>query len=161
MISVTQGIAYRKREIIIFTGNETIPCPVCGGHLKVRGTCERKVIRREGTQTYRLRVMECGNCGKTHRELPSFIMPYKRMDADILSEAAEASGEENLENWTVENFVRREMKKGRTNSAQITRKHQEKCARENSMPHLRFFRIPLASERSGLFALWNFQAGKP
>ena len=63
--------------------------------------------------------------------------------------------------WTVENFVRRETKKGRTNSAQITRKHQEKRARENSMPHLRFFRIPLASERSGLFALWNFQAGKP
>ena len=66
-----------------------------------------------------------------------------------------------IKNWTVENFVRREMKKGRTNSAQITRKHQEKCARENSMPHLMFFRIPLASERFGLFALWSFQAGKP
>ncbi len=97
MISVTQGIAYRKGEIVIFTGNETIPCPVCAGHLKVRETCERKVSGREGTQTCRLRVMECGNCGKTHRELPSFIVPYKRMDADILSEVAEANREEHLE----------------------------------------------------------------
>ena len=97
MISVSQGIAYCKGEIIIFTGNERIPCPVCGGELKVRGTCERKVIRREGAQTCRLRVMECGNCGKTHRELPSFIVPYKRMDAEILSEVAEISEEEHLE----------------------------------------------------------------
>lgn len=40
-------------------------------------------------------------------------------------------------------------------------KTSKKCARQSSMPHLRLFRIPLASERSGLFALWNFQAGKP
>ena len=96
MISVAQGTEYRKGEIIIFTGTENIPCPVCGGHLRVHGTCTRKLRRRDGTDVYRLRVMECKSCGKTHRELPEGIVPYKRMDAERLSDITEAAEEKDL-----------------------------------------------------------------
>ena len=92
MIIVAQGSELRKGEIIIFTGYDEIPCPVCSGKLKVHGTCRRKFIRRGGAQVYRLRVMECRECGRTHRELPDFAVPYKRMDVEMLSEVAEDEG---------------------------------------------------------------------
>lgn len=38
----------RKGELIVFTGFEEVPCPVCGGEMKVHGTCRRKFLRREG-----------------------------------------------------------------------------------------------------------------
>lgn len=96
MISVRQGTIYRKENVIIFTGAETIPCPICGGSLKVRGTCRRKLITREGEETYRLRVMECKACGKTHRELPSHMIPFKRMDESLISDIASAGKKERL-----------------------------------------------------------------
>ena len=40
--------------------------------------------------------MECKKCGKTHRELPEGIVPYKRMDAERLSSITEATKEEDL-----------------------------------------------------------------
>ena len=92
MISVAQGTEYRKGNIIIFTGTEEIPCPVCGGKLRVHGTCTRKLHRKDGAETYRLRVMECKKCGKTHRELPGWIVPYKRLDVEMLGSIAEDTG---------------------------------------------------------------------
>ena len=40
--------------------------------------------------------MECKKCGKTHRELPEGIVPYKRMEAERLSGISEASSEKEL-----------------------------------------------------------------
>ena len=97
MISVAQGVEYRKSGIIFFTGSEEIPCPVCGGQLRVHGTCRRKLQTKEGVDVYRLRVMECKACGKTHRELPEGIVPYKRMDAKLLGSIAEDPGAGELE----------------------------------------------------------------
>lgn len=44
-------------------------------------------------EVYRLRVMECKECGKTHRELPEWIVPYKRMDVELLSVISEVAEE--------------------------------------------------------------------
>lgn len=52
----------------------------------------RKVQQKGGLEIYRLRVMECSTCGKTHRELPEGIVPYKRMDAELLGIIAEDPG---------------------------------------------------------------------
>lgn len=57
----------------------------------------RKLRSSEGQILYRLRVMACRKCGKTHRELPSGIVPYKRMDADLLSDIAETPQQFHLE----------------------------------------------------------------
>ena len=106
MISVAHGMRYRKGEIIFFTGTEKIPCPVCGGQLRVHGTCTRKLRRSEGIDVYRLRVMECKTCGKTHRELPEEIVPYKRMDTELLSNISEVSKEEDLGDIEVSTWKR-------------------------------------------------------
>lgn len=106
MISVAQGTEYRKSDIIIFTGTEEIPCPICRGELRVHGTCRRKVRRENGEEVYRLRVMKCKECGKTHRELPAGIVPYKRMDAQLLCAISEVSKEGNLEETEVSTWKR-------------------------------------------------------
>ena len=85
VISVSDFTKYFKDGIWIITGQEDVPCPICSGKLAVRGTCKRK-LRQESddTITLRLRVMECKGCGKTHRELPEGIVPYKRHDAESI-----------------------------------------------------------------------------
>ena len=85
MVSVSDFTKYFKDGIWIITGQETIPCPFCGGTLAVRGTCKRK-LRKESddTMTLRLRVLQCKDCNKTHRELPEGIVPYKRHDAESI-----------------------------------------------------------------------------
>lgn len=85
-----------KCGVCIFTGTEEICCPCCGGRLKVHGTCLRKLRTADETKIYRLRVMECTNCGKTHRELPESIVPYMRMDVNLLSAIAQAERRNHL-----------------------------------------------------------------
>ena len=106
MISVAQGTEYRKGNIIFFTGTEEIPCPICGGKLGVHGTCMRTLQRKDKTEKYRLRVMECKKCGKTHRELPERIVPYKRMDAEVLGTIAAETGIGDVEAPDVSTWAR-------------------------------------------------------
>jgi len=96
MIIAAHGTEYFKNGLIFFTGTNNIVCPDCGGKLNVHGTCRRKIKSHTTEKVYRLRVMECVRCGKTHRELPSGFIPYKRMDAQLISEIAEASPAEHL-----------------------------------------------------------------
>ena len=62
----------------------------------MHGTCFRKLRTDDGTKLYRLRVMECRECGKTHRELPENIVPYKRNDISRISAIAQATCENHL-----------------------------------------------------------------
>ena len=85
MIIVTQFTSYSKDKILYIRGMEAIPCPVCGGRLFVHGTCERK-SRDETGQVHllQLRVMECESCGRTHREIPDILVPYKRYSTEAI-----------------------------------------------------------------------------
>ncbi len=91
MIIAVHGTEYFKNGLTIFTGSGDTVCPDCGGKLIVHGTCRRKIKTHTAEKVYRLRVMECVRCRKTHRELPSGFIPYKRMDAKLISEIAEVS----------------------------------------------------------------------
>ena len=95
MIIVVYNQTDGKREDIIYIkGKEAVPCPICGGSLKVHGSCCRKLqIARKDTVIYHLRVMECRNCGRTHRELPDGMIPYKRMSSDYFTEIATTPSE--------------------------------------------------------------------
>ncbi len=75
-----------QEKIVIVKGTREKLCPVCKGILHVHGTCCRKVRTLERTSIFRLRVMKCGSCGKTHRELPHFFVPYKRYGLDAICE---------------------------------------------------------------------------
>ena len=103
---ITHGSRYRKHGIVFFTGEEDIYCPICGGSLKVHGTCRRKLITKNGAEVYRLRVMECRRCGRTHRELPDEIIPYKRHNVELVEAIAE-SGPGNHETITDHSTWRR------------------------------------------------------
>lgn len=96
---IANGYEYHKDGLIYFTSQEEIPCPGCAGKLYVHGTCKRKLrTGNDGVKLYRLRVMECRVCGKTHRELPGNIIPYKRMDLESVSGLAQISHVDNLNN---------------------------------------------------------------
>lgn len=67
-----------RNGIWYIIGNDKTCCPVCGGELRVRGICHRKMRTFRRILTLRLRVLMCQKCGKTHRELPHFLIPHKR-----------------------------------------------------------------------------------
>jgi len=94
MISVSQCDQNSNNGIIVVKGRETISCPHCNGRLRVRGTCTRKVRAEFNTKVYRLRVFQCTNenCRKTHRELPDFIVPYKRYGTETVFQYATCNG---------------------------------------------------------------------
>ena len=73
-----------KKGIVVVRGLRNGTCPLCGGTLGVRGTCRRKVYTMRGAYILQLRVLYCCECGRTHRELPYFLIPYKRYSANAI-----------------------------------------------------------------------------
>ena len=52
---VAPGTELCKDGEIIFIGTEQVPCPICGGELKVHGTCKRQLETEDGENLlYRL-----------------------------------------------------------------------------------------------------------
>ena len=85
VISIAHFRIERNGALQIIHGQEIQHCPVCDGELFCRGTCHRKTQNAYGeTAEYQLRVMQCRDCKKTLRKLPSPIVPYKRYDAEAI-----------------------------------------------------------------------------
>lgn len=65
-------------------------CPNCRNPLSYYDTVRRTVLGagRSVRRVY-IRRLRCENCGRIHRELPDFIFPYKRYEADIIQGVAE------------------------------------------------------------------------
>ena len=85
MVSLSRFKKIHKGDLIIIVAQEILSCPCCEGDLFVRGTCHRKAINSAGTRyAYRLRVLQCRNCQRTHRELPEPLVPYKRYDGEAI-----------------------------------------------------------------------------
>ena len=72
-----------------------VRCPRCGETLGVHGTYTRNVefLDKAIPEIFTFRVLECRLCKKTHREIPAWLIPYKRMSVEqycfFLSEAEE------------------------------------------------------------------------
>ena len=91
MISISKYTTCFEDNLTVITGTEDFVCPICGcNDYEIHGTCHRKVRSTEGIKLFRLRVLRCSHCGKTHRELPAGIVPYKRLCAESLVGIAEA-----------------------------------------------------------------------
>lgn len=105
MISVTRFTCIRKDGIFIITGMEEILSPCCHGDLFVHGTCRRKLKAAGGDKILRLRVMECAECGTTHRELPNGIVPRKRYSAEMLCAIFNGFMPENDDNGSIDSIV--------------------------------------------------------
>ncbi|WP_307197095.1 DUF6431 domain-containing protein [Neobacillus niacini] len=66
-------------------GAGLIPSPCCGKSMSVIGTRNRKSRERSGeTKLYNIRRMRCDQCGRIHHELPDFLVPYKRYEAECI-----------------------------------------------------------------------------
>lgn len=61
-------------------------CPSCGRKLKYYDKVRRMVRTKGRVARYVLiRRMRCSGCGKIHRELPTYIFPYKQYEAELIS----------------------------------------------------------------------------
>jgi len=71
--------------IIFVKSKEEVPCPYCSGKLKVSGSRNRVLIEADGCEIQlRIRVLQCVNCKRTHRELPDIAIPYKRYGSEAI-----------------------------------------------------------------------------
>ena len=61
-----------------------VACPHCGEKMTVHSTYSR-VIEFSDVSACKctFRVMSCRICEKTHREIPPWLIPYKRFSADV------------------------------------------------------------------------------
>lgn len=91
MISIAQYELSCNGDTTQILSKESSLCPICGGALKVHGTCTRKVRYGDCIRKYHLRVLKCRCCGKTHRELPDSLIPYKRYGVEAFCEIAEST----------------------------------------------------------------------
>ncbi|MCD8098849.1 MAG: DUF6431 domain-containing protein [Lachnospiraceae bacterium] len=60
-------------------------CPNCGEKLKRYDEVQR-IVRTKGRHTNHVKIqrLRCPGCGHVHRELPSYIFPYKQYNADVI-----------------------------------------------------------------------------
>lgn len=60
-------------------------CPNCGGYLRPYDKVTRVVrTKRRETDWVELRRMRCERCGRVHREIPDYLIPYKQYEADLI-----------------------------------------------------------------------------
>ena len=86
MVSLSRFRKKYKGDLIIIVAQEILFCPCCEGDLFVRGTCRRQAINSAGDKVqYQLRVLQCRDCRRTHRELPDPLVPYKRYDGEAIT----------------------------------------------------------------------------
>jgi hypothetical protein len=66
-------------------------CPSCGEILSFHSRIIRNLRDKSGEKKrYKIKVLKCSNpnCPKTyHRELPDFIIPYRRFEAEAIEES--------------------------------------------------------------------------
>ena len=63
-------------------------CPHCSSELRRNGWRKRSSTGMDGVRhTYLLRRLLCRRCGRIHHELPVFMVPYKRYEAQVIEAA--------------------------------------------------------------------------
>lgn len=60
-------------------------CPNCGGVVTYYDTVKRPALTKgRVVKPAYIRRLRCVMCRKLHRELPSYIFPYKRYEAELI-----------------------------------------------------------------------------
>lgn len=70
--------------------DDIFACPDCGGSLKHRDYTTRKWKTTEDDWEFiKTPRHKCTVCGKLHRILPEFLMPYKHYDKNVIEDVRE------------------------------------------------------------------------
>lgn len=69
----------------MLTENELI-CPNCGSDKLIHYDTVKRIVRTKSRKKkhVQIRRMRCKKCKRIHRELPSYIYPYKQYEAEII-----------------------------------------------------------------------------
>ncbi len=60
-------------------------CPVCGGDVKYYDRVRRTVRTKNGKKFYsKLERVRCTRCGRIHRVVPNYILPYKHYEKEVI-----------------------------------------------------------------------------
>ena len=86
MVYIQEYSLEEKSDVSYVRPRRTACCPDCGERMRVHGTCRRRTIISQKIKIFVLRVLACKRCRKTHRELPDFIIGYKRYSCDDFCE---------------------------------------------------------------------------
>ncbi|MFD1673188.1 DUF6431 domain-containing protein [Alicyclobacillus fodiniaquatilis] len=66
---------------------EIVPCPCCQGELRFIGNRKRTWIQSSGDKfKLVIRRLRCTDCNKIHHELPNFLVPYRRHEAQSIED---------------------------------------------------------------------------
>ncbi|WP_409365320.1 DUF6431 domain-containing protein [Alicyclobacillus cycloheptanicus] len=67
---------------------EIVPCPCCQSRLYIIGSRKRTWIQSSGNKAkIIIRRLRCQDCRKIHHELPNFLVPYHRHEAQVIEDA--------------------------------------------------------------------------
>jgi hypothetical protein len=65
-----------------------VMCPICGGLLKLHGSYSRCLIDKgENTHHGWIAQVYCAASNKYHSLIPSFVLPYRHYEAEVIEEA--------------------------------------------------------------------------
>lgn len=78
----------KKFRFFYVKSREISHCPYCEGSFKVIGSRRRVLFQQDGTSHQLvIRRLRCTECHRISHELPDKIIPYKRYESDVISEA--------------------------------------------------------------------------
>lgn len=73
-----------KGELLV-VADEELRCPDCGGPVVYRDYVRRKVRSMyELSECILLPRVKCADCGKLHRVVPGFLLPYKQYEKSVI-----------------------------------------------------------------------------
>ena len=85
MYQIIRWLRRKIRPAFFVRSAEVVPCPCCGKLLFVIGSRHRVWYQSSGERAKLIiRRLCCKSCGKIHHELPDFLVPYKRYDAESI-----------------------------------------------------------------------------
>lgn len=71
-----------KGEICKYISRHAVQCPKCGARMRVHGTYCRTIEHSCSVSECTFRVLSCASCRETHREIPAWVMPFKRFSVE-------------------------------------------------------------------------------
>ncbi len=84
----------KENSVFFVKSREISHCPYCEGSFKVAGSRKRVLFRQDGTaDRLMIRRLQCMECRRISHELPDLVVPYKRYESDVISDALDESAD--------------------------------------------------------------------